>query len=223
MNSTETKTYQIVIVDDHPIVRHGLKQIINQERSLNVCAEAESAQQAIEAIKKHNPDVALIDVSIKGTNGLELVKMINQSCPLPVLMISVHDESLYAERALRAGAKGYIMKEEATEKLLTAIKRVLRGEIYISDNMSERLLKKYIDGNYESHQSSVSTLTDRELEVFRLIGEGHSTRNIAENLNLSIKTIESHRAHIKDKLKLKNAVELMHHAVQWVQEESATV
>jgi len=213
----------ILIVDDHPIVRHGLMQLIDQESDLHVCAEAESAQTALDAIDKHKPDIALVDLSIKGSNGIELIKSIKAHHNVPVLVVSIHDEALYAERALRAGAKGYIMKQEATEKMLTAIRRVLSGEIYLSDKMGERLLQKYINGREtENFASPVSRLSDRELEVFRLIGQGRGTRQIAEELTLSIKTVESHRAHIKQKLKLKNAVELVHHAVQWVQTEMPT-
>lgn len=221
MNDNNNTKHRLLIVDDHPIVRHGLKEVINQEDDLEVCAEAESFQGAIERINSHKPDMALIDISIKGTNGLELVKKINKTSPLPMLVISIHDESLYAERALRAGAKGYIMKEEATEKLLIAIRCVLKGDIYLSSKMGEHMLHKYIDGKVDNSRSPLSCLTNREIEIFRLIGLGNSTKEIAKDLKLSIKTIESHRAHIKNKLKLKNALELIHHAIQWVQNEGA--
>jgi len=221
-STNPSKKHVVLIVDDHPIVRHGLTQLINQEKDLKVCAEAESAQVALEAIDKYHPDIALVDLSIKGTNGIELIKNIRSRSPMPVLVVSIHDEALYAERALRAGAKGYIMKQEATEKMLTAVRRVLSGEIYLSDKMGERLLEKYINGGGDKLSSPIARLSDRELEVFRFIGQGRGTREIAKELNLSIKTVESHRAHIKQKLKLKNAVELVHHAVQWVQTEMPT-
>lgn len=220
-SKSATKNYSILVVDDHPIVRHGLSQIINQQNDLHVCAEAESAPVALNAIEKHHPDIALVDLSIQGSNGIELIKNIKSKYALPVLVVSIHDEALYAERSLRAGAKGYIMKHEATEKVLIAIRRILGGEIYLSERMGERLLQKYISGNQKSevYASPFAKLTDRELEIFRLIGQGRSTRDISKDLSLSVKTIESHRAHIKQKLKLRNSVELVHQAVQWVQSE----
>lgn len=209
------KSKKILVVDDHPIVRKGLLQIINNEPGLQVCGEAESAQETLARIQECTPDLLLVDISIKGANGIELIKNLKGIYNIPVLMLSIHDESLYAERALRAGAKGYIMKHEAPEKVILAIKRVLSGEIYLSEKMGERLLQKFINGKEEINQSPIARLSDRELEIFRLIGQGHGTRQIAESLTLSIKTVESHRAHIKQKLKLKNAVELVHHAVKW--------
>jgi DNA-binding NarL/FixJ family response regulator len=157
-----------------------------------------------------------VDISLNGPDGLDLLKNIRTTHPaLPVLILSMHDESIYAERALRAGANGYIMKQEATEKVLVAIRRILNGEIYVSERIASKMLKHYITGASGLKNSSISDLSDRELEVFRLIGEGHGTRQIAEELHLSIKTVESYQAHIKDKLSLRSARELMQHAIQW--------
>lgn len=208
----------ILIVDDHPIVRQGLALLISQEGDLEVCAEASGAGEALAAIEKHAPDLAIVDLSLKYGNGLELIKQLKGRFPeLPALVVSMHDETLYAERALRAGAKGYIMKQEATENVVSAVKRVLSGEIYVSRKMSAKLMEKFIHGRAADISSPLERLSDRELEVFQLIGRGLPTRRIAEMLHLSVKTIETHRAHIKEKLKLKNASELVQHAVHWTQ------
>jgi DNA-binding NarL/FixJ family response regulator len=208
---------KIFIVDDHPIVRRGLSQMINQETDLTVCGEADSAQHALEFLKKFQPDLMIVDISLQGIDGIELIKIIKARYGnLPVLVVSMHDESLFAERALRVGARGYIMKQEAIEKMMEAIRRVLQGELYISEGVSANIVKRFINGKAESTQSAIEVLSDRELEVFQLIGQGVGTRQIADNLNVSIKTVESYRANIKEKLKLKNATELMKHAVHWV-------
>jgi len=209
---------KIFIVDDHPIVRKGLSQMINQEADLVVCGEADSAQHALESLKKSQPDLMIVDISLQGIDGIELIKIIKTRYGnLPVLVVSMHDESLFAERALRVGARGYIMKQEAIEKMMEAIRRVLRGELYISEGVSANIVKRFIDGKAETTKSAIEILSDRELEVFQLIGQGIGTRQIADNLNVSIKTVESYRANIKEKLKLKNATELMKHAVHWVE------
>ncbi len=209
---------KIFIVDDHPIVRKGLAQMINQETDLVVCGEADSAQHALESLKKSQPDLIIVDISLQGIDGIELIKIIKaRYSNLPALVVSMHDESLFAERALRVGARGYIMKQEAIEKMMEAIRRVLRGELYISEGVSANIVKRFIDGKTETTKSAIESLSDRELEVFQLIGKGIGTRQIADNLNVSIKTVESYRANIKDKLNLKNATELMKHAVHWVE------
>lgn len=206
----------VLLVDDHPIVRQGLTQLINQEPDLAVCAQAEDSSGAIHAIEVHRPDVVVLDISLNGPDGLAVLKDIRMSHgTLPVLVLSMHDESLYAERVLRAGANGYIMKQEATEKVLVAVRRILNGEIYVSDRIANRLLKHYITGSGALRNSTIADLSDRELEVFRLIGEGHGTRQIAEELHVSVKTVESYQAHIKEKLSLRSARELMQHAIQW--------
>lgn len=217
--TSSTGKFKVLIVDDHPIVRHGLAQLINQQIDMEVCDEAESSTEALEKIAQHKPDIAVIDISIKGISGIELTKQIRSESKMPILVVSIHDESLYAERALRAGANGYLMKQEATDMLLSALRRILAGETHLSPNMGDRLLRKYVNGQGEAFFSPITRLSDRELEIFRHIGLGHGTRDIANELGLSIKTVESHRAHIKQKLKLKSAVELVHHAVQWAQNE----
>jgi DNA-binding NarL/FixJ family response regulator len=209
---------KVLIVDDHPIVRQGVGQLINQEADLMVCAEAETAPDALKAIAAHQPDVAVVDLSLKGVSGLELIKDIKVRFPtLPVLVLSMFDETIYAERVLRAGARGYMMKEEATQKVLMAIRRVLNGEIYLSDAMASRLLSVFTTGARDGKTSPVDLLSDRELEVFQLIGEGLGTSQIARKLHLSPKTIETYRAHIKEKLNLDSAAKLLQHAIQWTQ------
>jgi len=213
----------VFVVDDHPIVRQGLTLLINREPDLAVCGEAEEMHAALSAIPAAKPDIMIVDISLNGPDGLELLKNIRITLPrLPVLILSMHDESIYAERALRAGANGYIMKQEATEKVLVALRRILSGEIYVSTRVANSMLQHYVHGGAPSPHSSISELTDRELEVFRLIGEGHGTRQIAEALHLSVKTVESYQAHIKEKLCLRSARELVQHAVEWnVREKTA--
>jgi DNA-binding NarL/FixJ family response regulator len=207
---------RILVVDDHPIIRQGLALMVNREADLVVCGEAEDATGAMLVMASSRPDVLIVDISLNGPDGLDLLKNIRTTHPsLPVLILSMHDESIYAERALRAGANGYIMKQEATERVLVAIRRILNGEIYVSDRIANKMLQHYITGSGSLRSSSISDLSDRELEVFRLIGEGHGTRQIAKELHLSIKTVESYQAHIKDKLSLRSARELMQHAIQW--------
>jgi DNA-binding NarL/FixJ family response regulator len=207
---------RILVVDDHPIVRQGLSLLLNREPDLVVCGEAEEATGAMHVLASARPDVLIVDISLTGPDGLDLLKNIRITHPtLPVLILSMHEESIYAERALRAGANGYIMKQEATEKVLVAVRRILSGEIYVSDRIANKMLKHYITGSGTLRNSSIADLSDRELEVFRLIGDGHGTRRIAEELHLSIKTVESYQAHIKEKLSLRSARELMQHAIQW--------
>jgi DNA-binding NarL/FixJ family response regulator len=215
-NSDKNKT-NILIVDDHPIVRQGLAELVNHEDDLVVCGQAEDAHQAMKAVKELTPDMAIVDISLKETSGMELIKDLNAQYPnLPILALSMHDESLYAERTLRAGAKGYIMKAEATEKVIIAIRKILSGEIYISDKMASKMMRKFVGSSTEIKTSPVERLSDRELEVFQLIGKGFGTRQISERLFLSIKTIETYRAHIKEKLNLADAAELLQYAIQWV-------
>jgi DNA-binding NarL/FixJ family response regulator len=209
------KKTTVFIVDDHPLLRQGLALLINQEPDLTVGGEAEDAHAALKAIAAVNPDILIADISLRGPDGLDMLKTLRTSYPdLPVLILSMHDESIYAERALRARANGYIMKQEATEKVLVAIRRILSGDIYLSDKMANKLLHQYISGTSADLNSRLSALSDRELEVFRLIGEGRSTRQIAESLHLSMKTVETYQAHIKDKLALRSGRELVQHAIQ---------
>lgn len=208
---------KILVVDDHPIVRQGLQELINHEKDLVVCGQAEDAHQAIREIKTRKPDMVIVDISLKEKNGMELIKDIKVQCPdLPVLALSMHDETLYAERALRAGARGYIMKQEGTEKLITAIRKVLDGQVFISDRMAAKIVYKLVGGGPELSVSSIDRLSDRELEVFLLIGRGYGTRQISEQLHLSVKTIETYRSHIKEKLNLMDSTELLQYAIQWV-------
>ncbi len=206
----------VFLVDDHPIVRQGLALLINREPDLAVCGDAEEAGSALRRIEELKPDLIVVDISLNGPDGLDLLKNIRARDPnLPVLILSMLDESLYAERALRAGASGYIMKQEATERVLVAIRRILGGEVYVSDRMANRMLHRLVGGSRVEQRSPIADLTDRELEVFRLIGEGHGTRQIADELHISVKTVESYQSHIKEKLSLKNARELVQRAIQW--------
>jgi len=208
---------KVLIVDDHPIVRQGLAELINAEKDLTVCALAEDAAQAMAAIKSAKPDIAVVDISLKEKSGIELIKDIKaQYASLPILVLSMHDESLYAERALRAGALGYIMKHEATDKVIVGIRSILSGQVFVSDKMAAKMVHKMVGGSASEGASPIETLSDRELEVFTLIGRGHGTRDIAEKLFLSVKTIETYRAHIKEKLNLASAGELLQFAIQWV-------
>lgn len=207
---------RVLLVDDHPIVRQGMAQLINRERDLSVCGEANTAHEALSLLNTLKPDVAVIDVSLEDRNGIDLLKDIKTRFPkLPVLMLSMHHESLYAERALHAGAKGYIMKQEAPDRVLTAIRTILTGEVYVSEKMAARMLRTLADTRSGDQRSPIERLSDRELEVFRLIGKGFSTSEIAEQLFLSAKTVETHREHIKGKLQLAKKGELLRYAVQW--------
>jgi DNA-binding NarL/FixJ family response regulator len=206
---------RVFVVDDHPIVRQGLALLINREPDLEVCGEAEEARGALDALDGAQPDILIVDISLSGPDGIELIKTIRgRGITVPVLVLSMHDELIYAERALRAGANGYIMKQEATERVLTALRRIRMGDVYLSDRAASRVVQQYVRGATAQHPS-VSDLSDRELEVFRLIGEGHGTRQIAEALHLSVKTVETHQAHIKEKLTLRTARELVQYAVEW--------
>jgi len=207
---------RVFIVDDHPIVRQGLKLLIDQEPDLMVCGEAETADAVLPAIRQLQPAIAVIDLSLGHDSGIELIKNIRLQHPdLPLLVLSMHDESLYAERALRACAKGYIMKQEAPEKVIIAIRQVLQGAIYVSDAMKAKLLNKIIDSR-EKKSSPIELLSDRELQVFKLLGSGLGTRQVADSLHVSIKTVEAYRANIKEKLNLKGSAELVQHAIHWV-------
>jgi len=214
---SDARKKRVLIVDDHPIARYGLAKLIEQEADLEVCGEAEDFAQALKALASARPDVVVADISLPGKNGLDLVKDIKaRHAGLPVLVLSIHDESLYAERALRAGASGYIMKEEAAEEVVAAIRRVLAGEVYLSQPMASRMLSRLVRGQ-DAAASPAELLTDRELQVFELMGQGMGTRQVAERLHLSVKTIETHQAHIKEKLNLSTVTQLVRHAVLWVQ------
>ncbi len=215
------KKKRILIVDDHPMMRQGLTQLIGVESDLAVSGEAESAEAALDCIRTLRPDLVLADISLPGKNGLELIKDFQALAPgLPVLVVSMHDESLYAGRVLKAGGRGYIMKQEGGKKLMLAIRQVLAGKIYVSEKMSAEILETFSGGRVGAEGSPVEKLTDREFEVFQLIGQGIGTRAVAEKLHLSVKTVEVHRANIKVKLQLKTAPELIRFAVRWAEAQS---
>ena len=210
----------LLIVDDHPMMRTGLAQLIENEADLKVCAEADNARVAMDIAVSQPLDLILLDISLPDKNGLELIKDIRALKPaLPILVVSMHDESLYAERVLRAGGRGYIMKQEGGKKLLYAIHQVLSGQIYVSEKMAAGILESFSGRHAEAAVSSVQQLSDREFEVFQLIGQGEGTREIAAHLHLSVKTVEVHRLNIKKKLKLKTATDLVRHAVRWLETE----
>jgi DNA-binding NarL/FixJ family response regulator len=205
---------RVLLIDDHPIVRERLAELINQEDDLMVCGEAEDAFSAMEAIDKTVPDICLVDISLKDSYGIELVKDIKaQHAQVKTLVLSMHDESLYAERALRAGARGYMTKQEASKKVIGAIRQVLGGGIYVSDKMAGVLLGR-VAGEPRSDGSPIDRLSDRELEIFQLLGEGLAVREIAKRLHVSVKTVEAHRTHIKEKLNIKTSPELLRYAIQ---------
>lgn len=208
---------RVLIVDDHPIVRRGLTQLIEQEPDLSVCGEACDADTAASAMASLAPDIALVDLMLNGAGGTELIRNLKTlHASVPILVISMHDEAVYAERALRAGAHGYIMKEEATGQVLTALRKVLKGDVYVSERVVGRLLRRMVGGG--STAVGLDRLTDRELEVFQWLGHGLSVAEIAKRLNVSPKTVETYRAHIKEKLELQNSAEVMRVALQWLEQ-----
>ncbi len=217
-NQANGKKYRILVVDDHPIVRRGLRELVADEPDLEVCGEAEDVAQALDQVASTGPDLVIVDLTLKNGHGLDLVQEIKaRHGRAKMLVSSMHDESLFAERALRAGAAGYISKQEPPEKMIDAVRRVLRGEIYLSSRMSTRLLHRLTTGE-AIDEDPVDGLSDRELEVFEMIGQGLGTKQIAGKLDLSHKTIETHREKIKAKLNLRNSSELSRHATQWVLE-----
>jgi DNA-binding NarL/FixJ family response regulator len=213
---------RILIVDDHPIVRRGLADLVNGEPDFEVCGQAADANEAIECVRQERPDVIICDLTLNGTHGLDLIKRLRASDPdIKVLVSSMHDELVYAERVLKAGGMGYINKQETVDKLIDAIHAVLAGNVFLSNKMTERLLRRRVGNASDVGDSPVDALTDRELEVFRLFGEGQTTKQIADYLKLSVKTIESHRENIKGKLGLANATELTRRAVEYVLNEQS--
>ena len=210
--------HRVILVEDHPVTREGLAQLLNQQSDLEVCGQAGSAAEASRAVAALAPDLVIVDISLGSTSGIELIKDLStRHLGLRILVLSTHDESLYAERSLRAGAKGYVMKHEPTHHVMSAIRLVLSGGIYLSERMQGRVLHKVADGPAAGPASDVEQLSDRELEIFQLIGRGRTTAQIAAGLHVSVSTVETHRAHIKEKLKLANATELVRRAVEWVQ------
>jgi DNA-binding NarL/FixJ family response regulator len=210
----------IFLVDDHPVTRAGIAALLGQQTAWRVCGEADSAPKAVDMIPRLNPELVIIDISLKTTSGLELIKNLHALIrDLKVLVLSMHDEFLYAERALRAGAKGYVMKDQAADTLLSAVRRVLAGDLHISEKMKERMLNRFVSNKRDELTFSMDTLSDREMEVLVHIGNGYSTRQIATKLNLSVKTIDSYREHLKIKLRLEKGADLVRHAIQWVKSQ----
>jgi DNA-binding NarL/FixJ family response regulator len=211
---------RILIVDDHPMMRQGLAQLIDSESDLNVCGEADTAGQALTAVGAQKPDLVIADISLPDKSGLELIKDLQaMQSGLPVLVVSMHDESLYAERVLRAGGRGYIMKQEGGKKLMEAIRQVLSGQIYVSEKMSAKILEIFSGRRPQGGGSPLEQLSDREFQVFELIGHGKATREIADHLHLSVKTVEVHRANIRKKLKLASGTDVVHQAIRWVESQ----
>lgn len=211
---------RVLLVDDHPVTRQGMKALISLQTNFEVVGEADSAPRALELVEKLKPTLAIVDITLRSTNGIELTKCMRAQSPeLHVLVVSMHDENLYAERALRAGAMGYLMKHEASEKIVTALQCVRQGEIYLSDRIKERMLHRLVHHKADKLVSPIEALSDREMEVFQLIGNGYGTRLIAEQLNLSVKTIDSYREHLKLKLNLESGSELVRYAIQWTRSQ----
>jgi DNA-binding NarL/FixJ family response regulator len=213
-----TKT-RIFIVDDHPLLRRGLAELINREIDMVFCGEAEDSPTAMKLIGQIKPDLVIVDISLKGYNGIELIKNIKAFDPkIQVLVLSMHDESVYAMRVLKAGAKAYVMKQEVVDKVMEAVRRIRAGKVFVSERVASRMLDQVVVGGDPAPDSPVDLLSDRELEIVNMIGSGLPTREIAAKLHISIKTVESHRARIKEKLNLQNAIQLVQFCVRWVEE-----
>jgi DNA-binding NarL/FixJ family response regulator len=211
---------RIFLVEDHPVTREGFAQLINYQTDLEVCGQAGTAVKALAGITETKPHLVIVDISLAESNGIELIKQIrSRHAQLPTLVLSTHDEGLYAERAVRAGARGYVMKQAPTTEVMKAIRDVLQGELFLSENMRNRMVRQHLQGSKAERPSEMSALSDRELEVFELIGNGHTTRRIAGKLRLSVSTVETYRAHIKEKLRLENGMDLVRRAVEWVNRE----
>jgi DNA-binding NarL/FixJ family response regulator len=209
---------RVFLVDDHPLVRDGLTQMINQEADLSVCAGAEDAATAYAEIARLRPDAVIVDLSLRGESGLDLIKRLQGlPRPPPVLVLSMHDEAFYAERALRAGALGYVMKRETSGKVIAGLRQILEGRLYVSPALAAQAAEKFLRAKGPAANSPIDSLTDRELDVFRRIGQGKENRQIADDLHLSLKTVQTHCAHIKEKLGFENATVLMREAVRWVE------
>ena len=218
--SRALKKIRILVVDDHPVFRFGLSNLIDAQPNLTVCGQAGAAPQALDAVRKLDPDLVVLDVSLPGTNGIELIKLIKAEKPhLAILVVSMHDETLYGLRGLKAGALGYVMKSEAMDHIVEAIAAVMAGKIYVSPKFSEKLIFRAIQSTDSATSSPIDLLSDRELEVLLLIGKGNSTKSIARSLNLSIKTIETHRTHIKEKLGCHDSEEMVRFAIDWVAQQ----
>ncbi len=215
------RTVRVFVVEDHPIMREGIELLVNEEPTMSICGQTGQTEGALDKIKESGPDILVVDLMLPGRSGLDLIEDVRAGCPdVRIIVLSAHDEQVYAERALRAGAMGYVMKQEHTRKLLEGIRRVMAGEVFVSEKMSSALLQRFVKGGGgPEHNTPPDLLSDRELQVFRLLGKGLTTREVADKLHLSIKTIETYREHIKNKLNLENANQLLQRAIQWVSSE----
>jgi DNA-binding NarL/FixJ family response regulator len=212
---------RILLVDDHPLMRQGMRALLTRYPQFEVCGEAESSPRAMELASKLQPDLAIVDITLKSTNGIELTKGLRGQIPtMQVLVVSMHEEDVYAERALRAGAMGYLMKHEASEKMIAAISQIMQGEFYLSDRMKGKMLHRFVHHRTDTLVSPMEKLSDREMEVFQLLGNGYGTREIANLLNLSVKTIDSYREHLKEKLNVGTSGDLVRHAIQWMKSQA---
>lgn len=213
---------RVFIVDDHSIVRSGLRRLINEQSDMEVAGEAEDGQQALDGLKSAHPEIVLVDLSLKGMDGLELIKHARSLYPtLAILVLSMHDESLYAERAIRAGARGYMMKQEAAENVVPVLRRILRDETYLSERMYNQIVKKFTGTSHQDGDSPLRHLSDRELEIFHLMGQGRRNKDIARDLGISVKTVETHSTHLRKKLDQKGMFELMQFAIRWFHSQEA--
>src|ERR1700712_5056952 len=214
--------YKILLVEDHPLTRQGMKLLLSRKGRFEICGEADSSPKALDLVAKLSPHLAIVDITLKSANGIELTKDIRALAPATqVLVVSMHGENVYAERALRAGAMGYLMKDEPSENILTAIESIIRGEVFVSERIKGRMLHRFVRQPADALVSPIDRLSDREMEVLRLIGDGYGTRDIASLLNLSVKTIDSYREHLKEKLALANGGDLVRYAIQWTKSETA--
>jgi DNA-binding NarL/FixJ family response regulator len=219
-NKPPLKT-KILLVEDHQIVREGIARLINQEEDMEVCGQASTASEALKQIPNLKPDLVITDISLSGMNGIEFLKHLKAEHPeVPAVVLSMHDEALYAERALRAGALAFVMKKESSDEVMTAIRKARRGEYHVSEKVGGGIFQKFLNSK-RPVESPIALLSDRELEVFELLGRGHGSKEIAEELHLSVKTVDTHRGHIKDKLKLRSFTEMIQRATQWVEQESS--
>jgi DNA-binding NarL/FixJ family response regulator len=215
-SSTASNKRKVFIVDDHPIIRDGLTALINNESDFYVCGQAAQARQALKAISELKPDVAIVDITLEDSDGIELTKDIKARHPkLPVIVLSMHDESIYAERVLRAGARAYLMKDAVSDKIITAIHTVLDGEIYVSDIMAKKLLRKLAGNHVDAINNPIGNLTDREFEAFRWIGQGNKPSRIAQRMHISVKTVETYIARIREKLDIADSAQLLQYAIKW--------
>jgi len=221
MHENDSKA-RIYLVDDHPLVRESLTNLIDQQSDMVVCGEAEDAAQAVRDIAARQPDVAIMDISLKSSSGLELIKLVKAKLPrIGIIVLSMHDEKLYAERCIRAGARGYVMKGESTKRIIAAIRQVLEGKLCLSGQIAASFAEKFVGKSAPGGETPLEDLSDRELEVFNLLGRGLETRQVADSLNVSIKTVQAYCARIKQKLRLSTATELLREAIRWHEQQSA--